>query len=1258
MKKSFSFIAAIVLWSGLACAQTDRGSITGTVLDPAGAAIPNAQVEARNTATGLTYQVATSATGNYTISQLPVGTYQLSVTAPGFKTFIRSDITVQVAGIVRIDPQLEVGAATESITVTGEVSQLKTESGELSHTIGTDRLNRLPAINIAGGAGVGNIRNPLAALSLLPGADYANQLTLRINGMPNNSAAIRIEGQDALNGLWRQQTQNVQTSTEAIEQLTVQTSNYAAEFGQAGGGYLNYTMKSGTNDYHGSGYDYIANEALNSPTPFTSSPEGKHLRNKQRRHNYGFTFGGPIWVPGLYNGRDKSFFFFSFEQFRETVVNTIGFSTVPTDAYRVGNFSGALLGRLTIGGQPASDAVGTPLFQNQIFDPATQRPAPDGSIVRDPFPNNTIPVTRLDRVALKIQEYMPLPRGPFAATPFNNYAIPPYENFRHTTIPSIKLDHNLSGAQKLSFFWSYNDQFSPNANGYSGPLAAQPQDQYAHTTRLNYDYTLTPTTLLHLGAGLLLYHQTSKPPFFDQSTLGWAGNFYLDNFPSIGGIFSGPLGGSNVPMGGFAQQEYSRDIKPTFNAYLTWVRGNHTVKFGGEAVFEGLPTRNQWRSNGIFTFAAQQSGDPWEDGKGLNAFTGFPYASFLLGLNGNLVLARQSNTRLGNHSFGFYAQDSWKVTRKFTLDYGLRYDYVTLLREQYGRMPSASFFTPNPVAANRLGNVLYEATCGCHFNEHYPFGWGPRLGGAYQIDSKTVLRAGFGLTYGTAPNNAFLSLSVADFYTFSAPGYGQPASELRDGNPYAPGNRFGNPEIEWPDFSPHYPNLQAPGFRPPQGVFISIDNKAGRPPRTAQWSVSLQREIVRDLVVEVSYVGNRGAWWTAPLLSDMNYNALTPQGLLTNYGINTDLAADRTLLTTQIRLPNGAFNPVVAQRFPALATLNGVYPGFFNPAVASSSQTVGQALRPFPHWLGIPPFLGPPIGRTWYDSLQAQVTKRYSYGLDFNASFTWQKELINGTGSDTSYLTQFPPLINDVFNRPQQKQLSGFSRPFMFVVSFNYTTPGFNADNAGLKALSWVVRDWTLGGVLRYQSGSLIRVPGSNNQFFNQLRRTDNPAIWGGANTFWNRVPGQPVLLVDPNSKDFDPTRQLALNPAAWVDAPAGTFGTSAPYYNDYRWQRQPQENLSLGRIFRMARDGRVTLQIRAEFFNVFNRTFLSMPAVAGPTNVNPASFAVCEGVSGACPTTNGATTAPLTGGYGFINTINGAGTVPRTGQLVARVQF
>ena len=329
-----------------------------------------------------------------------------------------------------------------------------------------------------------------------------------------------------------------------------------------------------------------------------------------------------------------------------------------------------------------------------------------------------------------------------------------------------------------------------------------------------------------------------------------------------------------------------------------------------------------------------------------------------------------------------------------------------------------------------------------------------------------------------------------------------------------------------------------------------------------------------------------------------------------------------------------------------------MYPGF------PGGQTLSQALRPYPQWTGIPPFLGPPLGTTWYDSLQAKVTKRMSHGLSVDSAFSWQKELNLGVASDTSYLTPAPNLINDVFNYQQNKQISAFSRPFMLVITANYTTPGFAASSTSMKAVSWLVRDWTLGTLLRYQSGQVIRTPPSSNGFFNQIRRTDNPATFGGANTFFNRVAGQPLFAngIDPNCKCFDPTTQLVLNPAAWTDAPAGTFGTSAPYYNDYRWQRQPAENISLGRIFRVAKEGRITLNVRAEFQNMFNRVFLANPLAVSASS---SPFVVGAGAPNPLsPTVRVPGTQTLSSGYGFVNTFNGGAAQPRTGQIVARVTF
>ncbi len=251
-----SFVAVV------AFAQTDRGTITGTVSDPAGAVVPNAPIEAKNVATDAVYPAATSATGNYTIAQLPAGTYELTVTVPGFKKYIRTNIVIEVAGTDRVDPILEVGAPTESVTVSTESPMLKTESTEVSYNIASSTLDDLPIMTLTGApagffnsSGLGNIRNPLAALQLLPGADFTTDNTLRINGMPSSSQTINIEGQDASNGFWKQLTQINQAGADAIQEVTIQTSNFAAEYGQAGGGYFNYTMKSGTNKLHGGGFD-------------------------------------------------------------------------------------------------------------------------------------------------------------------------------------------------------------------------------------------------------------------------------------------------------------------------------------------------------------------------------------------------------------------------------------------------------------------------------------------------------------------------------------------------------------------------------------------------------------------------------------------------------------------------------------------------------------------------------------------------------------------------------------------------------------------------------------------------------------------------------------------------------------------------------------------------------------------------------------------------------------------------------------------
>ena len=341
----------------------------------------------------------------------------------------------------------------------------------------------------------------------------------------------------------------------------------------------------------------------------------------------------------------------------------------------------------------------------------------------------------------------------------NNYAIPAYSNFRHTTIPSIKVDHVVNSNIKVSGYFSVTHTTSPNSNGF--PAALAPQDDTSYTTRVNYDQTITPTLLLHLGAGLLYFNHPAVAPSYDQSQL-WASNqqFNANNLmPNIGGLSAIFGGGMALGTGFFAPgigvSSFSdillKDIKPTFNASLTWVRGDHTYKAGGEMVIEGFPQQSLSRANRIYNFSAIETSNPWENGSTGFFTTGFPYASFLLGKSDSLLASAPTDTRLGNHSLGLFVQDTWKVTRKLTVDYGLRWDYVTLLNEQYGRMGNAAFNTPNPAAGGLLGDVIYGATCNCDFNNTYKFAFGPRLGAAYQITPKTVFRACAGLAIQPRP---------------------------------------------------------------------------------------------------------------------------------------------------------------------------------------------------------------------------------------------------------------------------------------------------------------------------------------------------------------------------------------------------------------------------------------------------------------------------------------------------------------------------
>ncbi len=1260
-------MAAIVILAGVtAFAQSNQGTITGTISDPGGAVIPAAQIEVKNSDTGVVYSGGTSNTGNYVIV-VPSGTYEMTVAVPGFKKFVQSNVRVVVATDTRKDVTLEVGAATEQVTVVDAAPLLKTESGEMSHVVETKDVVELPLLTISGGGftgatTMGNIRNPLQTSLLLPGVAFANDNQLVVNGLPSNSETIRIEGQDSTGTLWKVYQQRSQTmGVEAVQEVNVQTSNFAAEYGQAGGGYFNYTMKSGTNQLHGSGYDYLVNEAFNAGLPFTDAgtltptKAGQHIRNTQRRNDFGFTLGGPIHIPKIYKGENRTFFFFNFEQYRESRQISNGLMSVPTEAYRKGDFfnSGCLNFNtatnqcngpntpLTIAGAPAVDPAGQALTYGEVFDPTTTRVV-NGQTVRTPFSNGFIPITRFDPVSVAIQKMLPLPNAPGI---INNYAIPSYTNWTHTTNYSWKIDHSLSSTAKLSWYLSHYLWNSPNANGITDDFTGAVPTGYRNwTTRVNYDYTIKPTLLLHIGIGFLHQFEPTIPRPFDENSLGLHGYFDETLFPSIfnlGSPTTSPTGGwgcvsSAIPCGasalfanvngvGGAFKTRLYEEKSTANASLTWVHGNHIFKYGGETTIEGYPNISSWRANGFFVFSNAETSDPWQNGQAMNFTngTGFNYASFMLGFPDQLQLSPLNSTKLGNHSMGFYAQDSWKVTRKLTLDVGLRYDFQTYLREQYNRMQEVSWTTPNPAVGGLPGSGIYEgsgpgAHCNCAFSHNYKFAFGPRVGAAYQINPKTVLRTGAGVMYGTTQTPQGLSYGVADYYTFNALGYGITPlpNGLQGGNP--------RPDLTFPDFSAGKYPVAAGGLLPPGNPNIYYSPES-RPPRILQWSFGIQRELQKDIVVELTYVGNREVWGAAPFLDQISSNSLTP-AILAAHGLSLSNPADRALLTTPIGSP--------------AAAARGFFPAYVG---MPPNSTVAQTLRPSPQFLAPTAVdLGPPIGKTWYDSLQFKGTKRFSHGLSMQGSFVWAKGDVLGTGAEAGNITtlQGIPIYNDIYNYGINKQLNQLVRPLALVISGTYVTPKLSAESGGGKVLSQVLRDWQVGAVLRYQNGALLQTPYSNNQLNLQLARATP--------TFWNYVPGVNPLNVDPNCGCFNPQTTLVLNKNAWTDAPAGTFGVSAPFYSNYRWQRQPAESMSFGRNFRVGKERQYNLFVRAEFQNIFNRHFLSTPltGTASPAlSANPSN-----------PPT--ATGGVYTGGYGYVATLGGAGAQPRSGQIVARFTF
>ena len=1231
-----SILVALLISVSLTFAQSDRGTITGTVLDPAGAAVAGAAVDARNTGTGGQYRVAASATGNYTIPQLPSGSYTLTVSVAGFKNYIREGLMVQAAQTIRIDPILEVGSATESVTVTAEAPLLKTESGEMSNTVATQTMNTLPLLTA--GQNSSGIRNPFNLVALLPGAFYQPSPSftgpaVRINGSPGGSEKILIDGMDGTNIVGQGANQQNQPGMDSIQEWTVQTSNYAAEFGQAGGAVMNVTMKSGGNQYHGGAYNYFQNDIMNAGQPFTTqaTSPNEHVRPTVRRNDYGLTLGGPIRIPKIYDGRDKTFFFFGWEQFLQTQNDLPATFSVPTAAYRAGDFSDAIT---AAGGRVlGTDPMGRSIVSNTIYDPLTRRLAADGRVVTDPFVGNRIGASRFDPVSLKVQSLLPQPYCAAGPPCDANGVVQNFQKSQHvertTQAPSLKLDHAIGSRDKISFFWSRT--YTDTANGYGQDGAPQPISGtfgsaiYAHRERLNYDRTLTPTMLLHLGAGYdtnYLGRPSVTPDYDPCKGLSLCSQAFQRpaTFPRLTGLNDTVAGGTSISgPPGRADDAYST---VSSIASLTWVKGNHTFKFGGSVDFQGSYSINVNNLSGTYGFSSAQTALPYLVNTSSGTSTaniganhvGLPYASFLLGAVDTAQVDPPSSARFGKQQWGSYVQDSWKVTRKLTLDLGLRYDFSTWYKEQYGRAPNLAPNLPNPAAGGHPGSVIYQATCNCDFAKNYPWAFGPRLGVAYQMSARTVLRGGFGVAYtGTGVAQVF----------------GAASGDASAANRFAPSSVPGDPlmtwgkgvtingtpltaaKIAWPNYDP--------GYYPIGGVFPNAgpqyyDQNAGRPARQYQWSLSVQREVSPNFVVQASYVANHGVWWPTYVGQPLtNYNFLSTE-LLNHYGLGLDNVNDLRMLVSPV-------NSAGAGRFRGKVPFAG-FP---------TTATVAQSLRPLPQFTNIS-LINPPLGRSWYNSLQLTANKRLSQGLQADFAFTWSNSMDTFAGTP------------DVQNRGLAKSRSNIDQPLVTRIGFTYTTPAWQSGGMVGK----LARDWMFNGFLYYATGTPLAAPTVNTTGYPSGLTQATTANLAFQSTARQVRTGEPLYLQDLNCHCFDPNTDFLLNPAAWANPAPGVYG-GPTYYGDFRGQRRPVENLAIGRVFRIGEA--VNMNLRMELTNVFNRTYPNDPSLT-----NPQRAGVCvqpSGGTGSCSQPN----LQILSGFGAISTAS-VRYPQRSAQLVARIQF
>ncbi|MCW5977049.1 MAG: carboxypeptidase regulatory-like domain-containing protein [Bryobacteraceae bacterium] len=819
-----------------ACAFSQTAQVTGTVTDPTGAVVPGAKVTAANVNTGVARDSVTNDAGNYLITALLPGRYTVTAEAAGFKQLRREQINLAVDQIGRIDFVMEVGGLQESVTVEASAVLLDSATSTVGMVVENQRVTELPL----------NGRNPLDLLALSPGirvqggfggkTGALNWGNFSSNGGLANSNSVLVEGL-ALD-MAQMNSPSFVPPVDATEEFRVQTNKFSAEFGRTGGAIVNFSIKSGTNQLHGSAYEFLRNKVLNANNFFLN--RAGRDRPAFIQNQFGASLGGPI-------KRDKTFFFFNWEEYRLRQPSP-AITTVPTAQQRTGDFSQTFnsAGRMVV-----------------VADPLTTTQQANGSFARDPFPGNVIPAARLSTVAGNVSRIWPAPNAPGnALTNVNNFStLGGTGNNEHQVV--TKLDHNLSSRWK--FFGTYSrtwaKQFNIDPLGYTPNLTRDASYARTHTT-VSATAVFSPSLIGEFRSGFARFHAPSIPYAlgFDMTTLGFprelAEATQIQSFPAfnIAGLVAvgstASAGLTLVDLNSWGQR-----------ASMTWVKSAHSLKLGADYRVQQL---NQFQSNSLvpaFQFNSQMTAiNP----RALNQDSGVPYASFLLGNMASASVAKSERLANQRKFLALYVQDDWKVTRKLTLNLGLDYSLEFPITERYNRKmwfdPDAELPISAQVGLPLRGGFRFADGSTRSPYDLYARQFGPRFGFAYQLFSRTVVRSGYGLFWIPAALTEVTGDNRAPAWAINTL-----AVPSLDGG-LTPYHTLDNP---YPDGILNPPGSQA-GLNTLIGQNGAANLRSFRSGYMQQWNFDIQHELGREMVLEVLYAGSSGTGLPAQWASQMN----------------------------------------------------------------------------------------------------------------------------------------------------------------------------------------------------------------------------------------------------------------------------------------------------------------------------------------------------------------------------------------------------